>query len=70
MADLTKLILPNNVEYNIKDAGAPRIADVPTATSDLTNDSGYIQGVGIGKVYVSATQPAGMQNGDLWVEIS
>lgn len=45
MPDLSYITLPNNVTYNIADAQAR--ASIPTKTSDLTNDSGFITGMTI-----------------------
>jgi len=43
MADISKITLPDGIEYNIKDAAArATTATIPTKTSDLTNDSGFL----------------------------
>lgn len=43
MADVSKIVLPNQEEYDIKDSTAR--SSIPTAVSQLTNDSGYITSV-------------------------
>ncbi len=40
MADISTIILPNGETYNIKDTTARE--NIPTKTSDLTNDSGFL----------------------------
>lgn len=47
MADISKIKLPNNTTYNIKDTYARQ--HIPTKTSDLTNDSDFTT-----KTYVDA----------------
>ena len=44
MADISKIKLPNGSEYDIKDktSGYITSASLPTKTSDLTNDSGFL----------------------------
>lgn len=44
MADISKIVLPNQEEYDIKDSTAR--SSIPTAVSQLTNDSGYITASG------------------------
>lgn len=44
MADVSKIVLPNQEEYDIKDSTAR--SSIPTAVSQLTNDSGYITASG------------------------
>lgn len=41
---------------------------IPTAVSDLTNDSGFIIGSGIAKITVGTTEPSNPTTGDLWVD--
>ena len=45
MADISIIELPSGDSYNIKDAAAR--ASIPTKTSDLDNDSGYITSISI-----------------------
>lgn len=47
MADISKIKLPNNTTYNIKDTYARQ--NIPTKTSDLTNDNDFTT-----KTYVDA----------------
>ncbi len=46
MADISKITLPDGIEYNIKDAAArattATIPTVPTNVSAFTNDVGYL----------------------------
>ena len=45
MADISSITLPDGSSYDIKDATARN--SIPTKTSDLTNDSGFITGMEI-----------------------
>lgn len=44
MADISKIQLPNGSEYDIKDktSGYITSSSLPTKTSELTNDSGFL----------------------------
>lgn len=66
--------------YTAQEVGAlPSSTSIPSKTSDLTNDSGfitasslsgYIASDEIGKVYVSDTEPSNTSNYDIWIDTS
>lgn len=44
MADITKIVLPNNTEYNLKDASAVRSGQTKTIFVQGTTPSGSVDG--------------------------
>ena len=53
--------LSSNVTLSASDVGAlPDTTSIPSATSDLTNDSGYVA------IVMQSTQPTGQSRGDFW----
>lgn len=57
--------------YTAQEVGAlPSSTSIPSKTSDLTNDSGFIASDEIGKVYVSDTEPSNTSNYDIWIDTS
>lgn len=53
--------LSSNITLSASDVGAlPSTTSIPSATSDLTNDSGYVA------IVMQATQPTGQSGGDFW----
>ena len=68
MADISQITLPDNNVYYIKDATArSNISDLsaamPTKTSDLTNDSGFITSSSLPVAMTSAEIIAAVQAG-------
>ena len=58
--------LSNSITLTASDVGAlPDSTTIPTATSDLTNDSNFTSFSAV----VSKTQPTGQTVGDLWLKV-
>jgi Cu/Ag efflux protein CusF len=59
-----------NADWNASSGDAQILnkPTIPTAVSDLSNDSGFVIGSGLTKITVGTTEPSTPSTGDLWVD--
>ena len=57
------------VVLDADDVGAlPDDTSIPSATSDLTNDSGFVSSQQTEKIFVQGTTPSTASDGDIWID--